>query len=146
MQWRAACSFYATQSCTRVLEAVNRCFPQAAFDDPAHMSVIYADARHACDAPDRIGAGAARTTIMPIQDLQGMAGKTSIINDCGDVNKMTGPAGVSRWIGGLAHKFGHTIGLPHPPVARQAATKMPLCGQAKRASSRFICVRKNNAI
>lgn len=79
------------------------------------MWVIYADARHACDAPDRIGAGAAHTTIMPIQDLQGMAGKTFITHGRGDANNMTGPAGVSRWIGSLPHEFGHAIGLPHPP-------------------------------
>jgi len=112
-------SYYTTSSYSRVLAAVQGCIPEAKYNDPLYRYVIYADVRHACNAPERLGAGGSGVTIMPIQDLEGLAARSSIIDDCGEVDGFTGPLGVHRWIGGLGHELGHALGLPHPPGCDQ---------------------------
>ena len=112
-------SYFTTSSYSRVFEAVQLCFPQMIYNDPSFRWVIYADVRHVCNAPERLGAGGSGITIMPVQDLEGLAAQPVIVNDCGDSNTFVGPSGVHRWIGGLGHELGHALGLPHPPGCEQ---------------------------
>ena len=100
---------YAVDSWTKVMVDAQNCVPLR-WDDPDHRWVVYADVRHQCDAPGRLGAGTNGLTIMPEQDLQGLAGQRETIDDCGNRSNW----GVERWIGGLGHEFGHALGLPHP--------------------------------
>lgn len=108
-------SYYATQSWSRVFAAIQQCFADFGWDDPNHRWVVYADVRHQCGDPERLGAGTNGVTILPVQDLQGLAGESNIVDDCGTPIPYTGLGWVNRWIGGLGHELGHALGLPHPP-------------------------------
>jgi hypothetical protein len=85
-----------------------------AFNDPNNRWLIYNDADQACvnqsqNSSQYLGAlnGVA---LMPANDLRGLTGQTNV-PPCG-INPDNG--GVNRWIGGLGHELGHTLGLPHP--------------------------------
>jgi hypothetical protein len=80
------------------------------YDDPLFRWVVYADVPSACGDPDRLGGGRRGVTIMGEQELQGLAGAVETTDPCGRVS--TDPAG--RWIGGLGHELGHSLGLSHP--------------------------------
>ncbi len=111
----APADYFSTSSYSRVFNAVKACVPELQYNDPQYRYVIYADVRHACNAPERLGAGGSGVTIMPIQDLEGLSAQPIIIDDCGESDRFVGTSGVNRWIGGLGHELGHALGLPHPP-------------------------------
>lgn len=70
----------------------------AQYNDPAHRWIFYIDADN---APGQIGGAALwGAAVLPGADLLGLVGEQ--------------PEPISRWIGGLGHELGHTLGLPHP--------------------------------
>jgi hypothetical protein len=101
--------YYGVDSWTKVYNDVQACAPVSYASATAW--VVYADVVHACNAPGRLGAGTLGLTMMGRQDLQGLAGESVIVGDCGE--NIWRPVG--RWIGGLGHELGHAFGLHHPP-------------------------------
>jgi hypothetical protein len=81
-----------------------------AFSDPANIWVYYLDADYACGQMG--GAGTSGVTILPANDLRGLAGERNhppCPEDPIDTSSRC------RWVGGLGHELGHAFGLPHPP-------------------------------
>jgi hypothetical protein len=100
---------FALYPWSQVTAELSTCVPWQ-YDDPQFRWVVYADVPSACGAPERIGTTRRGVTIMGEQDLQGLAGAIETTDPCGVVS--TDPPG--RWIGGLGHEFGHSLGLSHP--------------------------------
>jgi len=69
----------------------------APFYDPENVWNVYLPVQN---PPDQPTGGAGGVTLLPLGDVQGVAGQN-------------GP--VCRWTGGLGHELGHALGLPHPP-------------------------------
>jgi hypothetical protein len=99
---------FAVHPWSQVTAELSVCVPWQ-YDDPHFRWVVYADVPSACGDPQRIGGTRRGVTILGEQELQGLAGAVETIDPCGVV--ATDPAG--RWIGGLGHEFGHSLGLPH---------------------------------
>jgi hypothetical protein len=102
---------FATDPWPKVEDQLRRCF--SGFRKDSTMWIVYADVRPACDSGRlRIGAGSGDLglTIMPEQDLRGLAGEEKTKTDCNE--EQTHPYG--RWIGGMIHEVGHALKLPHP--------------------------------
>ena len=76
--------------------------------DPNNVWVFYIDSDPACG--QAVGA-AAGVSLLPANDLRGLAGEANIPPCAGDPPDS---AGVCRWVGGLGHELGHAFGLPHP--------------------------------
>ena len=102
--------YYASDSWNKVLTDVQECAP-VSYGSTQFTWILYVDIVHSCNAPGRLGAGTTGVTMLPRQDLEGLGGSPTIVDDCGV--SYTFP--VSRWIGGLAHELGHAFGLSHPP-------------------------------
>jgi hypothetical protein len=116
-----AAAYYSTQSWSRVSQAVAGCIPEFRWNDPAHRWIVYAQVRHQCGDPEFLGGTLSGVSMMPVQDLQGLAGEPAIVDDCGVANAFSGTAGVNRWVGGLAHEMGHALGLEHPAGCAESA-------------------------
>ena len=86
----------------------------ATFFDPDNVWVFYIDSDPACD--QAVGA-AAGVSLLPANDLRGLAGEANIPPCAGDAPDT---AGVCRWVGGLGHELGHAFGLPHPAACDNA--------------------------
>ena len=78
------------------------------FFDPNNVWAIYIDSDPACG--QAIGATAG-VSLLPANDLRGLAGEANVPPCAGD---QPDTAGVCRWVGGLGHELGHAFGLPHP--------------------------------
>lgn len=79
--------------------------------DPDTTWVVYIDADYLCGQNG--GGGVTGITIMPAPDLRGLSGESPNLVCLGDPAVNTYHQ--NRWIGGLGHEFGHSLGLPHPP-------------------------------
>jgi len=101
--------YYAVNSWSKVLSDVQRCAP-VSYSSPAIAWVLYVDIIHACNAPERLGAGTSGITMMPRQDMDGLIG-ARYFDDCGMEYRLP----IGRYIGGAGHELGHAFGLPHPP-------------------------------
>ena len=103
----------------KVVEGVQHCAPVQHYH-PDFVWVVYVDVEEACDEPKELGAGAAGLAILP--DIKGITspGK-DLYNFCGEgpFNETPG-----RWIGGLGHLLGLTLGLPHSPGCDEG---LPTC-------------------
>lgn len=78
------------------------------YGDPNGRWLLYADV----PAPCNNGTGAtASVATFPAQDLQGLA-QQPVFKACSGEQDF---AGRCRWVGGMGHELGHTLGLPHPP-------------------------------
>jgi hypothetical protein len=80
------------------------------FNDPDNIWIYYIDADNGCGQVG--GAGGSGVTILPANDLRGLAGEQNI-SPCPDDPPDNLPR--CRWVGGLGHEIGHAFGLPHPP-------------------------------
>jgi hypothetical protein len=77
------------------------------FNDPDGRWLLYADVQ----APCNNGTGAtASVATFPAQDLQGLA-QRPVFDSCSGAQDSSGRC---RWVGGMGHELGHTLGLPHP--------------------------------
>ncbi len=102
--------YYFLRPWDTVTTDLSQCVPWQ-YNDPNTRWVVYVDITPSCNSPNRIGAGTSGITIMDRSDLQGLSGAPSTVDTCGI--RWNFPVG--RWIGGMGHEFGHTLGLPHPP-------------------------------
>jgi hypothetical protein len=87
--------------------------------------VVYVDADYPCkwqNVTQHGGGGIPGLTIMPAPDLRGLAGETPNLECLGANPPQISSFQQYRWIGGLAHEFGHSLGLPHPPGCDQNLT------------------------
>ena len=85
------------------------------WDDPRHRWILYVDAEH--DAGQFVGADRG-LAVLPEHDLVGLLGGAMP----GHMKK------VPRWVGGLGHELGHTLGLPHPPECEKPGGRdLPGC-------------------
>ena len=93
----------------KVKAGVQHCAPvmHASSD---YRYVIYADVEESCDEPHELGRGGPGLTILHRGDLEGVTSPGPYFH-C-DEGPYQGTLG--RWIGGLGHELGHTLGLPHP--------------------------------
>jgi hypothetical protein len=78
------------------------------FNDPLHIWVFYIDADPACG---QLTGGTSGVALLPANDLRGLVGQPHQPTCPGE---SPDPAGICRWVGGLAHELGHAFGLPHP--------------------------------
>jgi hypothetical protein len=79
------------------------------FNDPNNRWLFYVDADLVCGQYTGASSGVA---LLPANDLRGLTGQPTVRICPNDSNDMWG---VNRWVGGLGHELGHTLGLPHPP-------------------------------
>lgn len=105
----ASSDYYARGTWWKVFADIQGCAP-VRYGSSRFTWVLYVDVVHACDDPDRLGAGIRGVTMLPRQDMDGLIG-APYFDDCG-VEDRRPPA---RYIGGLGHELGHAFGLPHPP-------------------------------
>ncbi len=112
-------SYYFDAPFYRVADDLAQCFGwiQRPWEEASgrNVWVVYTPIRGACGAALRIGASLKNISIMGQGDIDGLAGKTAVTDDCG----ATLSYGLDRWIGGLGHELGHAFGLPHPPGCDQ---------------------------
>ena len=85
----------------------------ARFDDPENIWIFYVDSENACGQVG--GAGGAGRAVMGRDDLDGLL-FAKPYNRCGEFYNLP----IERWMGGLGHELGHTLGLPRPPGASRA--------------------------
>jgi hypothetical protein len=77
-------------------------------NDPNGRWLLYADV----PAPCNNGTGATGSVAtFPAQDLHGLT-QTPVLDACSGAQDFSGRC---RWVGGMGHELGHTLGLPHPP-------------------------------
>jgi hypothetical protein len=76
-------------------------------NDPDNRWLLYIDAQNACG--NGTGASGSLATF-PANDLRGLA-QQPVIDPCSGQQDF---AGRCRWVGGMGHELGHTLGLPHP--------------------------------
>jgi hypothetical protein len=89
--------------------------------------VVYVDADYPCKWQNKDqhgGGGIPGLTIMPAPDLRGLSGETPNLECLGATSPQISSFQQNRWIGGLAHEFGHSLGLPHPPGCEEG---LPTC-------------------
>ena len=94
----------------KVVEGVQHCAP-VQHAHPDFVWAVYADVEESCEEPHELGAGGNGLTISPRWDVEGLANPGPYFY-CADGPHDGHPG---RWIGGLGHELGHTLGLPHPP-------------------------------
>lgn len=83
------------------------------YDDLDGRWLIYADV----PAPCNNGTGAIGSmATFPAQDLQGLA-QQPVYEACSGAQDF---AGRCRWVGGMGHELGHTLGLPHPSACEDS--------------------------
>ena len=115
-------AYYARgNSWEKVETGVQHC-AHARSGDPDFVWVVYADVEEACDEPYELGAGGGGMTIVPRWDLEGVA-NSDVARYC--EGPQLEPPG--RWIGGIGHELGHTMGLPHPPGCDD---RLPTCDES----------------
>ncbi len=122
--------FYARHSWQRVIDGVRDCAPVRARTS-MYVWVVYVDVETLClpggglggyhQGYNQLGRGALGLTILSREDLEGLIGEKLVYTKCGR-GPWSGPAW--RWIGGLGHELGHTLGLSHPPGCDQ---NLPKC-------------------
>jgi len=76
-------------------------------NDPDNRWLLYIDAQNACG--NGTGASGSLATF-PANDLRGLA-QQPVIDPCSAQQDFSGRC---RWVGGMGHELGHTLGLPHP--------------------------------
>jgi hypothetical protein len=76
-------------------------------NDPDNRWLLYIDAQNGCG--NGTGANGSLATF-PANDLRGLA-QQSVIDPCSGQQDFSGRC---RWVGGMGHELGHTLGLPHP--------------------------------
>lgn len=79
------------------------------FEDPNNSWIIYIDAEAVC--PLLQGGALNHVAAMGADDLKGLAGEPPR-QQCNGATLNYPPC---RFVGGLGHELGHTLGLPHPP-------------------------------
>ena len=82
-------------------------------NDPDSRWLLYIDAQNACG--NGTGASGSLATF-PANDLRGLA-QQPVIDPCSGGQDT---AGRCRWVGGMGHELGHTLGLPHPPACEDS--------------------------
>jgi hypothetical protein len=82
-------------------------------NDPDNRWLLYIDAQNACG--NGTGASGSLATF-PANDLRGLA-QQPVIDPCSGGQDFSGRC---RWVGGMGHELGHTLGLPHPPQCEDA--------------------------
>jgi hypothetical protein len=87
--------------------------------DPDNVWLVYLDAQPRCDS---ITGAVATFAGFPANDLRGLAG-LSTIPVCPD--GMPEAPMPCRWVGGMGHELGHTIGLPHPSGCEPYTSSCP---------------------
>ena len=107
-----------------VLEDVQHCAPAAGVGQMSDFIwVLYVDAEEACDDYSAaLGAGWWGLTLLGGIDLNRMANGGGTWEYC-DIGAYDRP--FLGYLGGLAHEFGHTLGIPHPPGCDEGH---PICG------------------
>ena len=109
----------------KVVAAVQHCTP-VQHHSSDFVWVIYPDVEESCEEyfelgedGHELGRGGAGLTIVP--DIEGITNPGKEYYFCGE-----GPyfGSLGRWIGGLGHELGHTLGLPHPPGCDEG---LPTC-------------------
>jgi hypothetical protein len=103
-------SYYGTDTWGKVLADVQRCAPVRS-GAQTYVWNLFVDVLHTCNAPGRLGAGTIGLAMGARGDMQGLAGEKPVQGDCGPEPDY----GYGRFIGGLAHEVGHSLGLNHPP-------------------------------
>ncbi|MDF3069155.1 MAG: hypothetical protein K0R38_4756 [Polyangiaceae bacterium] len=83
-------------------------FAGASSGDPDNVWLVYLDAQPRCGS---ITGALATYAGFPANDLRGLAGLSTVPVCPGDAAE--GPM-TCRWVGGMGHELGHTVGLPHP--------------------------------
>ncbi|RYZ01853.1 MAG: hypothetical protein EOO73_34070 [Myxococcales bacterium] len=83
-------------------------FAGAYSGDPNNVWLVYLDAKPRCGS---ITGAISTFAGFPENDLRGLAG-LSTAPVCPNDN--SDPPNTCRWVGGMGHELGHTIGLPHP--------------------------------
>lgn len=95
---------------SKVLTDVQHCAP-VRIGAQSFVWNLFVDVMHTCNAPGRLGVGTLGLAMGARGDLQGLARESPVQGDCGPEP----PYGYGRFIGGLAHEVGHSLGLNHPP-------------------------------
>ena len=110
-------SYYVDNTWDKIQADVQVCAP-VKFGDPDYDWIVYADVVHGCNLPGRLGAGTNTLTMLPREDLEGLVGRDTGVDACGGQFPLFPPL---RFVGGLGHEVGHTLGLPHPPGCEASA-------------------------
>ena len=107
----------------KVIAGVQHCAPVVhPGEDSDFTWVLYVDAEEACDDYGAaLGAGGWGLTLLGGIDLNRMAngGGTWVYCDIGEYDRP-----FLGYLGGLAHEFAHTLGVPHPPGCDEG---LPTC-------------------
>jgi len=106
--WFASGSFHYN-----IVDEVSALTGVDVFNDPDGRWLLYADVQGPCGN----GTGAtASVATFPAQDLQGLA-QQPVFGACSGEQDF---AGRCRWVGGMGHELGHTLGLPHPSACEDS--------------------------